>query len=153
MTSKRTEDKAPKLYGNLKPSVPMILLRKAVPAARRQTPAVAPFKRYEWTTEHQAMTSEDRWIYGGPTWETVITHHRGQFWANGASACEVIVIEDMRAAGQPNRLVSLWTRSDGTLTADRTEAVTDRRRSHSEDSEAVTVAIRYHADRMLGRSA
>lgn len=111
----------------LKPTVPPIRLRKIVPAAPRQAPRVAPFKRITWTQTHQQMTSETGSPYGGPTWETTVTEHRGQFWSNGPDAHSVIVIEDRRAAGLPNRLVTLYQDSSGKLTADWSSAKSDRR--------------------------
>jgi hypothetical protein len=113
----------------LKPAVPPIRLRKGVPAAPRQAPRVAPFKRIAWTTTEHMPTGEHHpaELGGGPVYREVTTGHRGQFWANGPDAHSVIVIEDMRGTGRPNRLVTLYQDSSGTLAADWSSARSDRR--------------------------
>ena len=79
------------------------------PLAERIPPAVPPFKRIVWTTTTHMPTGETHppELGGGPVYAPVTTEHRGQFWANGESG-SVHVIEDMRAAGLPNRVVTLY---------------------------------------------
>lgn len=108
------------------PTQPMIRLRTSVPAGKRQVPRVPAFKRYTWsTTEH--FPNGETGEHGEPLYTAVTAEHRGQFWANGAEANSVVVIEDMRAAGLPNRLVTLYVDSAGQLTADGYSAKRDRR--------------------------
>jgi hypothetical protein len=130
----------------INPTVKPIRLRRKAPAARRQTPNVPPFKRVTWTEQH----------YNGPAHHgpaDYVTEHRGQFWANGAGQYEVIVIEDRRSAGLPNRLISLYLDGFGGLSTDYSKAKSDRLRSHEADSEAITTCIRYHIDRGFGQTA
>ncbi len=116
----------------LKPTVPPIRLRNAVPAAKRQAPAVAPFKRIEWTVT--------RGPDGGTAANPVL--RRGQFWANGPDAHSVIVIEDMRALAMPNRLVTLYIRADGSVTPDWSDAGSSRREANRENKRAAERAGR-----------
>lgn len=113
----------------LHPTQPMIKLRKSVPAAKRQAPAVEhPFKRITWQTTEHVPTGDvhPAELGGGPVYAPVTTEHRGQFWANGPEAHSVIVIEDMRSTGRPNRLVTLYADASGTLRADWSSARSDR---------------------------
>jgi hypothetical protein len=104
---------------------PMIKLRKTAPAAPRQTPRVPAFKRITWTVRHYAD-----WQPGIGNERLADTNHVGQFWANGAEPNTVIVIEDRRRAGLPNRLVTLYLNGDGSLTADWSEAKSSRREAN-----------------------
>jgi hypothetical protein len=106
----------------LHPTQPIIRLRKSVPAAKRQVPAVPAFKRIEWTERHYAD-----WQPGIGNERLPDTEHRGQFWANGPDAHSVIVIEDMRGTGRPNRLVTLYLDASGQLVADWSDAKHSRR--------------------------
>jgi hypothetical protein len=110
----------------LAPSVKPVKLRKGVPAAPRVAPIVPPFKRIEWTQDHYGewKPPEDG---GQPHWTT---HHRGQFWSNGEAPHSVVVIEDMRAAGLPNRLVTLYLDGAGKLTPDWSAAKWSRREAN-----------------------
>jgi hypothetical protein len=109
----------------VKPTVQPIRLRKGVPHAPRQAPRVMPFKRIEWTEHHYA-----EWKPGVGNERLADTHHRGQFWANGPDAHSVIVIEDRRAVGLPNVLKTLYLDANGTLTADWSDARSDRREAN-----------------------
>ena len=115
----------------LHPTVAPIRLRKGVPAAARQAPRVAPFKRIEWAERHYA-----EWQPGTGNERLPDTQHRGQFWANGDVPHSVIVIEDMRGTGRPNRLVTLYLRADGTLTPDWSDAGSSRREANRESKRA-----------------
>jgi hypothetical protein len=101
---------------------PMIRLRKSVPAAPRQSPRVPAFKRITWTVRHYAD-----WQPGVGNERLADTQHVGQFWSNGAEPNTVIVIEDRRAAGLPNRLVTLYLDGAGQLVPDWSDAKSSRR--------------------------
>jgi hypothetical protein len=101
-----------------------VRLRKGVPAAARQAPIVAPFKKIAWTEKHAGPWS----LEGQETWTT---EHRGQFWANGPDSHSVIAIEDMRGTGRPNRLVTLYVRPDGSVTPDWSDAKHSRREANA----------------------
>jgi hypothetical protein len=100
----------------LKPSTPRIRLRKSVPVATREALPVKPCKSVLWTeTHHGEWTAE----HGQPSWTT---SHRGQFWAMGSEANSVYVIEDLRQAGRPNRIVTLWLDGSGALVSSWSDA-------------------------------
>ena len=101
---------------------PLIKLRSKVPAAQRQTPRVPAFKRVTWTQRHYSD-----WQPGVGQERLPDTHHVAQFWANGAEANTVVVIEDRRAARMPNRLVTLYLDGAGQLVPDWTDAKSSRR--------------------------
>jgi hypothetical protein len=96
----------------LKPSTPKIKLRKTAPAVSQAALPVKPFKLVSWTETHHGEWSAE---HGQPKWTT---SHRGQFWAMGAEANSVFVVEDLRQSGRPNRIVTLWLDGSGSLTAD-----------------------------------
>jgi len=104
---------------------PMIKLRKTAPAAPRQAPRVPAFKRISWTVRHYA-----EWQPGIGNERLADTQHVGQFWANGAEANTVIVIEDRRRQGLPNRLVTLYLDGNGQLVPDWSEAKSSRREAN-----------------------
>ena len=54
----------------------------------------------------------------------------------------MIVIEDMRGTGRPNRLVTLYLRADGTLTPDWSDAGSSRREANRESKRAAERAGR-----------
>ena len=112
----------------LRPAVPPIKLRRKPGAGQRQAPRVPAFKRFTWQTTEQVPTGEN-WPAeqgGGPRYRELATDHRGQFWCNGADANSVVVIEDMRAAGLPNRLVTVYVRGDGSVTSNWSDAKRSR---------------------------
>ena len=104
---------------------PLIKLRKSAPAAPRQAPRVPAFKRISWTVRHYAD-----WQPGIGNERLADTQHVGQFWANGAEANTVIVIEDRRRQGLPNRLVTLYLDGNGQLVPDWSEAKSSRREAN-----------------------
>jgi hypothetical protein len=101
---------------------PMIRLRSKPAASQRQAPRVPAFKRVSWTQHHYA-----EWQAGMGNERLADTQHVGQFWANGAEANTVIVIEDRRAVGLPNRLVTLYLDGAGNLVPDWSAAKSSRR--------------------------
>ncbi len=101
---------------------PTIKLRKSAPAAQRQAPRVPAFKRITWTQRHYAD-----WRPGIGNERLADTQHVAQFWSNGAEANTVVVCEDRRSAGLPNRLVTLYLDGAGNLVPDWSEAKCSRR--------------------------
>ncbi len=101
---------------------PIIMLRAKAPAAQRQAPRVPAFKRITWTERHYCA-----WQPSVGNERLPDTQHVGQYWANGPEANTVVVIEDMRSKGLPNRLVTLYVDGAGHLVPDWSDAKSSRR--------------------------
>jgi hypothetical protein len=115
-----------------KPTQPMIRLRaNAKPAAPKFAPAdVKIFKRLEWTETHEVRTGDLDSIYGVHV-ERTESRHTGQFWSVGEHPHSIWAVEDMRAAGLPNRFVELYVSADGSVTRDWSAAKSSRRRANA----------------------
>ena len=116
---------------------PVIRLRAKPAAAQRQVPRVPAFKRITWTQRHYAD-----WQPGIGNERLPDTEHAGQFWANGPEANTVIVLEDRRSQGLPNRLVTLYLDGSGKLTPDWSAAKSSRR-----DAKRAAAGANFHQAR------